>query len=90
MAHEGAQVVFGDILADEGRQVEAAVRAAGGDATYVHLDVTNEDAWHAAVDTAEKTYGKLNVLVNNAGIYIRKHIELPGEVLRSSAYTGAR
>jgi NAD(P)-dependent dehydrogenase (short-subunit alcohol dehydrogenase family) len=75
MAHEGAKVVFGDLLDAEGRQVEAAIRAAGGDATYVHLDVTSEDSWRAAVETAEKTYGKLNVLVNNAGIYIRKRIE---------------
>ncbi len=72
---EGAKVVFGDILDDEGRQVEAAIRAAGGDATYIHLDVTNEAAWRSAVETAERTYGKLNVLVNNAGIYIRKRIE---------------
>jgi cyclopentanol dehydrogenase len=39
------------------------------------LDVTNEASWHAAVETAVRTYGKLNVLVNNAGIYIRKRIE---------------
>lgn len=75
MAHEGAKVVFGDLLDAEGRQVEAAIRAAGGDATYVHLDVTSENSWRAAVETAERTYGKLNVLVNNAGIYIRKRIE---------------
>jgi NAD(P)-dependent dehydrogenase (short-subunit alcohol dehydrogenase family) len=72
---EGASVVMGDILDDEGRQVEADLRAAGGNATYIHLDVTNEDAWRSAVQTTEKLYGKLNVLVNNAGIYIRKGLE---------------
>jgi len=72
---EGGKVVFGDILDEEGKKVEAEIRAAGGDATYVHLDVTNEDSWRAAVDAAVRTYGKLNVLVNNAGIYIRKRIE---------------
>src|SRR5262249_16484077 len=72
---EGAQVVFGDILDTEGQQVEAAIRAAGGAATYVHLDVTNDNSWRAAVDTAVRLYGKLNILVNNAGIYIRKRIE---------------
>jgi cyclopentanol dehydrogenase len=41
----------------------------------VHLDVTNEDSWRAAVDTAVRLYGQLNILVNNAGIYIRKRIE---------------
>src|SRR5205814_4517824 len=42
---------------------------------YVHLDVTKEDDWLAAVALAETRYGKLNVLVNNAGILIRKTIE---------------
>jgi NAD(P)-dependent dehydrogenase (short-subunit alcohol dehydrogenase family) len=74
-AREGAKVVFGDILDAEGRQVEAGIRAAGGEATYVHLDVTNEASWRAAVDTAVGRYGALHVLVNNAGIYIRKRIE---------------
>ena len=41
----------------------------------MHLDVTNEDSWRAAVDTAVRLYGQLNILVNNAGIYIRKRIE---------------
>ena len=72
---EGAQVVFGDIRDEAGKQVEAEIRATGGEATYVHLDVTNENSWHAAVDTAVRLYGKLNILVNNAGIYIRKRIE---------------
>ena len=72
---EGASVVLADILDDEGRQVEAELRAAGGNATYIHLDVTSEDAWRSAVQTTEQLYGKLNVLVNNAGIYIRKRLE---------------
>jgi NAD(P)-dependent dehydrogenase (short-subunit alcohol dehydrogenase family) len=72
---EGARVVFGDILDEEGRQVEAAIRAAGGDATYVHLHVTSEADWRAAVATAVQKYGMLQVLVNNAGILIRAKIE---------------
>ncbi len=75
MAHEGAKVVFGDILDEQGRQVEAEIRAAGGDVTYVHLNVTREADWQAAVATAETTYGMLNVLVNNAGILLRSSIE---------------
>ena len=74
-AREGAQVVFGDVLDEDGRHVEAEIRTAGGDATYVPLDVTSEDDWRAAVALAEHTYGRLNVLVNNAGIVIRKSIE---------------
>ena len=79
MAHEGAQVVLGDILDDKGRQVEADIRAAGGQATYVHLNVTSEADWRAAVHKAEQTYGKLNVLVNNAGILLRSSIEAMAE-----------
>ena len=74
-AHEGAQVVLGDVLDEDGRQVEAEIRSAGGDATYVHLDVTSEDDWRAAVALAEHTYGRLIFLVNIAGIVIRKSIE---------------
>jgi NAD(P)-dependent dehydrogenase (short-subunit alcohol dehydrogenase family) len=74
-AREGARVVLGDILDEAGRHVEAAVRSAGGEATYVHLDVTSENHWRAAVDTAVQNYGLLNVLVNNAGILLRKTIE---------------
>lgn len=74
-AREGAKVVFGDILDEAGRQVEAEMRAAGGEATYVHLDVTNEDHWRTAVDSAVQRYDKLNILVNNAGILLRKAIE---------------
>ncbi len=72
---EGAKVVFGDILDEEGRKVEAEIQTLGGEAAYVHLDVTSEADWRAAVETAVRRFGKLNVLVNNAGIIIRKGIE---------------
>ncbi len=75
LVHEGAKVVFGDILDEDGRHLEADIRGAGGDATFVHLDVTNEASWRDAVAAAERTYGKLNVLVNNAGVLNRKSIE---------------
>ena len=65
---EGAKVVFGDVLDQEGAAVETKIKNAGGEATYVHLDVTRDDEWRRAVDMAESTYGKLNVLINNAGI----------------------
>ena len=67
-ASEGARVVFGDILDDLGAQVEAEIRELGGEATYIHLDVTQESDWAAAVQTAVDRYGKLDILVNNAGI----------------------
>ncbi len=67
-AREGAKVVIGDILDDEGRQTEAQIAELGGDASYVHLDVTSTDDWDAAVQTALDRYGRLDILVNNAGI----------------------
>jgi len=75
-AAEGAKVVFGDLRDDEGAAVEAEIRAAGGEATYLHLDVTEEDQWQAAVAKAVDGYGGLQILVNNAGIVIpRARIE---------------
>lgn len=62
---EGAKVVIGDILDEKG---EALAAELGADARYVHLDVSDEEQWQAAVDTAVKEFGKVNVLVNNAGI----------------------
>ena len=76
---EGASVVFGDVRDDEGKKVEAGIKAAGGNATYVHLAVTSEAEWRAAVATAVSTYGKLDVLVNNAGILLRSKIEETSE-----------
>ena len=75
LAQEGAKVLFGDVLDELGRQVEAELAEAGLDATYVHLDVTSEDDWKAAVQSAVAKYGRLDILVNNAGILIRKGIE---------------
>jgi len=62
---EGAKVVIGDILDDEGKVLADEI---GDAARYVHLDVTEADEWDAAVATAVNEFGKLNVLVNNAGI----------------------
>ena len=67
---EGAKVCFGDILDEEGMKLEAEIRELGGEATYVHLDVTKEDEWQRAIQLTEDRYGKLNILVNNAGISI--------------------
>ncbi|MGV0161856.1 SDR family oxidoreductase [Mycobacterium colombiense] len=62
---EGAKVVFGDILDDEGKAVAAEV---GDAARYLHLDVTKPEDWDAAVATALGEFGRIDVLVNNAGI----------------------
>ena len=67
-AQEGAAVVIGDILDDDGMKLEAEIRELGGQATFVHLDVTDADQWADAVTEAVNRYGKLDILVNNAGI----------------------
>ena len=72
---EGAKVVFGDIDDEKGKKLEAEVRKSGGEATYVHLDVTSESDWQKAVSKTIKLYGKLNILINNAGILITKRLE---------------
>src|SRR5262245_14378509 len=74
-AREGAKVVVGDVLDAQGQQVEADIRASGGEAIYVHLDVTRDADWREAVEMAVHSYGKLDVLVNNAGIVLRTGIE---------------
>ena len=73
-AREGAKVIIGDVLEAEGRQVEAEITEAGGEALFVHLDVTSEASWDAAVAAAVARFGKLDVLVNNAGIVARGHL----------------
>jgi 3alpha(or 20beta)-hydroxysteroid dehydrogenase len=64
-AAEGANVVLGDILDAE---CHAAAGAIGDAASSVHLDVTDEASWREAVDHVESRHGRLDVLVNNAGI----------------------
>lgn len=78
-AKEGAAVVIGDLLENEGRQVEAQINESGGKALFVKLNVTSSDDWKNAVSKAVETFGKLNVLINNAGIYSRTPIEETSE-----------
>lgn len=67
-AREGAAVVIGDVLDEEGEATAASIAAEGGRARFVHLDVTREADWQAAVARAVSQFGSLDVLVNNAGI----------------------
>jgi len=65
---EGAKVAIGDILDTEGKQIEADINESGGECLFVHLDVTSEEDWLHAVESTVSRFGKLDVLVNNAGI----------------------
>lgn len=63
---EGAKVVIGDLLDEEGQALAAEL---GDAARYVHLDVTSEEDWAAAVAFTVAEFGRLDVLFNNAGIF---------------------
>ncbi|MZD05286.1 glucose 1-dehydrogenase [Streptomyces sp. SID5785] len=64
-ASEGARVVVADVLDDRG---EAVAKDIGSGAVYVHLDVSKEEEWQAAVEAATGAFGTIDGLVNNAGI----------------------
>ncbi len=66
-AGEGAKVVLGARSTDRGEQIAEEIRQAGGDALFVHTDVTDPDSVSAAFDIAFTHYGGLHVLFNNAG-----------------------
>jgi NAD(P)-dependent dehydrogenase (short-subunit alcohol dehydrogenase family) len=68
LAREGAIVIIGDVQDDKGPGVAAESTAAGGKAEYLHHDVTDEDAWIEIMANIDRRHGRLDVLVNNAGI----------------------
>jgi len=70
-AAEGAKVVLTDVLDEEGTVVAKDI---GDSAIYAHLDVTSEDEWRAVVTTTIQSFGAVDVLVNNAGIFIPNSI----------------
>ena len=63
---EGAQVMLGDVLDDDG---ELVAKELGDAAAYYHHDVTSEDAWAEIVAATISDFGRLDVLVNNAGVF---------------------
>jgi len=70
-AEEGARLVIGDVLDEEGGKVAEAL---GDEIHYVHLDVTCEEDWAAAIDCALAKFGRIDCLVNNAGIHESKSL----------------
>ena len=70
-AREGAKVVICDLREEEGKRVEAEIAEAGGEAMFLRMDVTQETDWRDTVDRTVARFGKLDVLVNNAGISAR-------------------
>tara|TARA_B100000586_G_scaffold79710_1_gene56109 strand:- start:1180 stop:1932 length:753 start_codon:yes stop_codon:yes gene_type:complete len=74
-AQEGAKVVIGDVLDDDGRKTEAAINDLGGECLFVHLDVSSEENWTSAITETVSRFGKLDILVNNAGVVSRVELE---------------
>ena len=74
-AREGAKVVIGDILEEEGRKLAEDICMAGGMALFIPLDVTRAEDWSRSIEAAVNAFGKLDVLVNNAGIGQQVSIE---------------
>lgn len=74
-AQEAAKVVVADIDEAAGGAVVDEICAAGGEAMFVKLDVSGEEDWKRAIKKTIAAYGKLNVLVNNAGISLGHDVE---------------
>jgi NAD(P)-dependent dehydrogenase (short-subunit alcohol dehydrogenase family) len=74
-AGEGAQVIVCDLKQAEGEALAEELRAAGGRAWFQRLDVTDEAEWVRALSAVVERAGRLDVLVNNAGVNVRKPIE---------------
>jgi 3(or 17)beta-hydroxysteroid dehydrogenase len=74
-AREGAKVVVADIHEEEGARVTAEIKEEGGEALFLKLDVAKEEDWQNAMAETIKAYGKLNVLVINAGVSLGKNVE---------------
>jgi NAD(P)-dependent dehydrogenase (short-subunit alcohol dehydrogenase family) len=70
LAQEGAMIVVTDLQDEKGAQTVAAIEAMGGKASYLHHDVTTEQAWIDTIAAVKAQHGRLDILVNNAGIGI--------------------
>lgn len=75
LAHKGARVYLLDLEEECGRALATALTDEGGVASFLRLDVTNEAEWEAVITEIVAKEGRIDVLVNNAGINIRKSIE---------------
>jgi 3(or 17)beta-hydroxysteroid dehydrogenase len=75
LAKEGARVIISDINVPGGREVARQINSEGGEAIFIKLDVTIERDWIKTVEKILTSFGKLDVLVNNAGITIVSSVE---------------
>ena len=69
-AEEGARVVITDILDDEGKKLEAEIIELGGECLFMHQDVSSSQDWEKIVSATVRQFGKIDILLNNAGIAV--------------------
>lgn len=67
-AQEGARVVLADVQDEEGQQVQGEITGAGGQALYVHCDVSDADSVRRAVEAGVQAFGRLDIVFANAGV----------------------
>lgn len=75
MADEGATVVLSDVLDDVGNALAASITDAGGSVEYIHQDVTDEGAWDDVVNGIISRHGRIDIVVNNAGVVLDANVE---------------
>jgi len=75
LAREGAKIVVTDIDEENGKKVAQDIKNDGGEAIFIKQDVSKEDEWKMVIDRTLKTYGKLNILANSAGIGVGGNVE---------------
>jgi cyclopentanol dehydrogenase len=75
MAAEGARLFLADILHEELERTVADIVARGGSVSAIHLDVTQEASWISAINQVDAEAGRLDVLVNNAGLFMSAPIQ---------------
>ena len=75
MVQAGARVIVADLLREQGLATVDEITSAGGEAIYVDLDVSKEEAWGEALTATAKRFGKLDILVNNAGTFLARDFE---------------
>ena len=74
-AREGAAVALGDLLEEDGHRVAESINDSGGQAMFQKLDVTEASSWQSMVDETLAQFGRIDIVINNAGIARVKLIE---------------
>src|SRR5680860_514667 len=75
LAREGAKIVITDLDEENGNEVVQQIKDSGGEAIFIRQDVSKEEEWESVIDRTLKTYGKLHVLANAAGIGVGGNVE---------------